>query len=93
MLWSDFFENKVANLAFMFYVDSDYVRDTTFSRSRSGWIALFCALTVTLISKMQTTIAQSTTDVDYFALNDFCQNISWLRRFLSDIWNRRSIFS
>ena len=55
------------------------------SKSRTGYICLFNGCAVSWKSKMQSTIAKSSCETEYIALNEGGAEIIWLRKILREL--------
>ena len=67
----------------LMWQDSSY-GDGDNRRSRTGFVAMVCGGTVAWGSKLQSTVALSTTEAEYMALAAAAQEVLFLRQLLSD---------
>ena len=67
------------------YSDADWGGDSETQRSTSGYVFQIEGNTVSWSSKRQSSVSRSTTEAEYIALSNACQEGVWLRRLLSDI--------
>ncbi len=67
------------------YSDADWGGDSETRRSTSGYVFQIQGNTVSWSSKRQSSVSRSTTEAEYIALSNACQEGVWLRRLLSDI--------
>ena len=67
------------------YSDSDWGRDTDNRRSVSGYVFLLGDSAISWNSKMQTTVAASSTEAEYMSLSHAARQGLWMRRFLVEI--------
>ena len=67
------------------FSDADWAGDVDTRRSTSGYVFQIGNSTVSWSSKMQATVAKSTTEAEYIALRQATQEAVWLRRLLFDL--------
>ena len=67
------------------YSDSDWASCSESRKSTSGLIFRLGECTVSWRSKKQSIVALSSTEAEYVALCEACQEVTWLRRLLHDI--------
>ena len=67
------------------YCDADWANESDTRRSVTGNIFLFQGGPVTWQSKLQSTVALSTTEAEYMALSAGCQEAMWLRALIKDL--------
>jgi hypothetical protein len=67
------------------YSDSDWAGCSESRKSTSGLIFRLGECTVSWRSKKQSIVALSSTEAEYVALCEACQEVTWLRRLLHDI--------
>ena len=67
------------------YSDADWAGDLDTCRSTSGYVYQIGQSAVSWCSKRQTTVAKSTTEAEYVALNQATQEAVWLRHLLADL--------
>ena len=70
---------------FLTYSDSDYAGDTDTLRSTGAYIVKIGSGAVDWSSKLQTVVAQSTTEAEYLAAVNAGRNIAWMRNLLSEL--------
>ena len=67
------------------YADADYAGDSQTRRSTTGYIFKLCNGPVTWASKLQRSVALSTTEAEYVAASNATKECIWLQQLLSDI--------
>ncbi|KMQ86075.1 gag-pol polyprotein [Lasius niger] len=67
------------------YCDADWANESDTRRSVTGNIFLFQGGPITWQSKLQSTVALSTTEAEYMALSAGCQEAMWLRALVRDL--------
>ena len=67
------------------FSDADWAGDVDTRRSTSGYVFQIGNSTVSWSSKIQATVAKSTTEAEYTALSQATQEAVWLRRLLFDL--------
>lgn len=67
------------------YVDSDWASDPITRRSRTGYIFYLHDGPISWMSKLQSTVALSSTEAEYMALSTGSQEAVWLRSLLRDM--------
>ena len=67
------------------YSDADWAGDITDRKSTSGYLLLLSSAAVTWKSKKQTVVALTTAEAEYVALCAAVQEVSWMRKLLSDL--------
>lgn len=60
------------------YSDADWGENRDNRRSTTGYTFLMADAAVTWVSRMQRTVARSSTEAEYMALSDACSEIAWL---------------
>ena len=60
------------------YSDADWGENRDNRRSTTGYVFLMANRAVTWASRMQKTVAQSSTEAEYMALSKACLEIAWL---------------
>ncbi|KAK6122523.1 hypothetical protein DH2020_043728 [Rehmannia glutinosa] len=72
------------------YCDANWISDTKYSKSTSGFIFTIGGGAVSWKSSKQTCIARSTMESEFIALDKAGEEAEWLRNFLEDIpcWNK-----
>ena len=63
------------------YVDSDFASDLD---KRRGYDFTLVGGSISWMSKIQATIAQSTTEVEYMVISHACKKAIWLKGFLGE---------
>lgn len=71
--------------ALVAYSDSDWSGDPDTSRSTSGYVFLYGTSAISWSSRRQKLVALSSTEAEYIALSNLGQELSWLRRFYSEL--------
>ena len=59
--------------------------DVETRRSTSGYVFQIQSNTISWCSRRQSSVARSTTEAEYIALSNACQESVWLRRLFSDV--------
>jgi len=67
------------------YSDSNWAGDLDTRRSTTGYTFLVNSGSISWSSKIQTTVALSTTEAEYMALSETTKEVIWLRQLLSDL--------
>ena len=67
------------------YCDADYAGDLSTRRSTAGFVFLLCGGAITWVSRMQPTVAASTTEAEYMAASIITKEALWLRNLLCDL--------
>jgi hypothetical protein len=67
------------------YTDSAHQNCLDTARSRAGFLVLFCACLICWKSKMQSIVAQSSTEAEYIASNDAVKETIWVRRMAKEL--------
>eukprot|EP00253_Pinus_taeda_P029468 PITA_29468 len=71
------------------YVDVDYAGDLDKRRSTTCYVFTFEGATISWMSKLQETVALSTTEAEYIAASDASKEAIWLKRLLDEIRRTR----
>ena len=75
---------SASNELFVTYSDADYAGDDTTLRSTGAYVVMMGTGAVDWSSKLQSVVAQSTTEAEYIAANAAGRNIAWLRNLLTE---------
>ena len=67
------------------YCDADYTGDLASAKSTSGYLILLAGGTISWKSKLQTIIAQSTTEAEYIAINAVIKEAVYIRALLEEL--------
>ena len=67
------------------YVDSDHAGDKETRRSRTGYIVMLNGGPISWQSKLQSAVALSSTEAEYYALTDAVQEAIWIRQLMEEI--------
>eukprot|EP00253_Pinus_taeda_P021000 PITA_21000 len=71
------------------YVDDDYVGDLDKRRSTTGYVFTLAGGAISWMSKLQETIALSTTETEYIAASDASKETIWLKGLLDEIGRKQ----
>lgn len=77
--------NCTATLSGM--ADSDFAADTDDCKSISGYAFLLAGAAISWSAKRQTTVAQSTTESEYYGYNYAAREAMWLRELMAQFYN------
>ena len=66
------------------FVDSDFAGDLDKRRFTSGYVFTLAGGAISWMSKLQDTVALSTTEVEYIATSHACKEAIWLRGLLRE---------
>jgi hypothetical protein len=72
------------------FTDADFAADVDKRRSTSGAVMLMQGAAVLWISKLQSTVATSTTEAEYVAASTATKEGLWVRKLLGEIYGRVS---
>ena len=72
------------------YVDADYAGDLDKRRSTTGYVFTLAGGVISWMSKLQETVALSTTEAEYLAASDACKEAIWLKFLLDEIGRCRN---
>jgi len=72
------------------YVDADMVSDRDNRRSTTWYVFTVGGRTDIWVSRLQSFVALSTTEVEYVAATEASKEMIWLQRFLDELVRRRS---
>ncbi|KAH9753878.1 Integrase catalytic domain-containing protein [Citrus sinensis] len=81
------------------YVDSDFAGDLDKRKSLSkrksttGYVFTFAGAAVSWVSKLQTVVALSTTEVEYMAATQACKEVIWIQRLLEELGHKQEKIS
>ena len=67
------------------YVDANYAGDLDKRRSTTGYIFTLAGGVISCMSKLQETVALSTTEAEYITASDSCKEAIWLKGLLDEI--------
>ena len=67
------------------HVDSDHAGDTRTRRSRTGYIVMMNGGPISWCSRLQSHVALSSTEAEYYAITDAVQETLWLRSLLNEL--------
>lgn len=67
------------------YSDSDWAEDRHYRRSTTGYVFALGSGAISWRSRKQKTVALSSTEGEYMALNDSCREALWLRYLLQEL--------
>ena len=70
------------------YCDADYAGDLVGRRSTSGFTFIFCNGAVSWGSRLQPTVAVSTTEAEYMAVSEAVKEAMWLRQLVRSMLGR-----
>jgi Reverse transcriptase (RNA-dependent DNA polymerase). len=75
------------------YADADWAQSRTDRKSNSGYVFKFKGGTISWACKKQNCVALSTTEAEYVALAEACQEGTWIQKLLEDFgeYHRRPI--
>lgn len=67
------------------YTDADWAGDTDSRKSTSGYVITFAGGAVSWQSKLQKSVALSTTEAEYIAATEACKEMLWMKNFLVEL--------
>ena len=67
------------------YADSDYARDLDKRRSLKGYLFIIRGCAISWKATLQSTVALSTTEVEYMAVIESCKEALWLRGLFGEL--------
>jgi Reverse transcriptase (RNA-dependent DNA polymerase) len=79
------FSSTTTNMELAGYCDADHASDIDTRRSVTGYIFFFGSAAVSWASRMQPTVAQSSTEAEYMALTEALNEAIHLRQLLDDL--------
>ncbi|KAH9671138.1 hypothetical protein KPL70_017236 [Citrus sinensis] len=71
------------------YVDSDFAGDLDKRKSTTGYVFTLAGATVSWVSKLQTVVALSTTEAEYMAATQACNEAIWIQRLLEELGHKQ----
>ncbi|XP_018405011.1 PREDICTED: uncharacterized mitochondrial protein AtMg00810-like [Cyphomyrmex costatus] len=66
------------------YTDANWAGDSHSRRSNTGYVIMFGLGAISWTSKRQSCVALPSTEAEFIALCEGCQELSWIRRILND---------
>lgn len=75
--------NKHTNDPIFGYADANWAEDRSDRKSNSGYIFIVYGAAVSWACRKQSCVALSTTEAEFIALSEACQEVYWLRRLLN----------
>lgn len=66
------------------YVDADWAGDSSDRKSTSGFLFRFAGGSISWSARKQTCVTLSSTEAEYVALTECCQEFRWVQRILED---------
>jgi len=69
----------------MGFTDSDWAADLAMHRSTTGYFVLLASGIVCWQSRLQKTVALSSTEAEYMALSDTCRQIMWMKSLFEEL--------
>ena len=67
------------------YADADWASDPKSRRSTTGYLVLLSGTAISWNSRVQKTIALSSTEAEYMSLSDTCRQLVWMRSFFKEL--------
>jgi hypothetical protein len=67
------------------YSDADFANDSTDSKSVTGSVITLAGAAVVYVSRKQSLVGQSTTEVEYIAAAETAKNVIWIRELLEEM--------
>ena len=77
--------NNILSNYLIGYLDADYIRDINTAKSTSGYIFFIANGPISWKSKLQTIIAQSTTEAEYMAINAATKEAIYIKSVLEEL--------
>ncbi|KAH9699504.1 hypothetical protein KPL71_024380 [Citrus sinensis] len=75
------------------YVDSNFTRDVDKRKSTTGYVFTLARGAVSWVSKLQTVVVLSTTEVEYMAATQVCKEAIWIQRLLKELGHKQEKIS
>jgi hypothetical protein len=72
------------------FADASFATDSTTGRSTTGFVLMLCGAAVAWRSKLQSCVAQSTTEAEYISLALAAAEVNWLRQLLAFLNNAQA---
>jgi transposase InsO family protein len=72
------------------FADASFATDSATGRSTTGFVLLLCGAAVAWRSKLQSCVAQSTTEAEYISLALTAAEVNWLRQLLAFLNNEQA---
>jgi hypothetical protein len=66
------------------FSDANYNEDRNNRKSNSGYVCFLGGATISWACRKQTCVSMSSTEAEYYALGESCQELLWLRKITSD---------
>lgn len=82
-----FFKKNNTQVQLNVYSDSDCAADISTRISTTGYVVMLGTSVISWSSQKQSSVAQSTTDAEYFAANQASREIVWIKKLLSPLYN------
>ncbi|KAI3636627.1 hypothetical protein MIR68_005316 [Amoeboaphelidium protococcarum] len=67
------------------YADADFANDQEGRRSTTGYVIQMCGASISWKSKLQSAVALSSTEAEYYAAAAVCQELCWFREILNEV--------
>ena len=80
-----------SNISLQGYVDVDMAGDKDNKRSTTGYVFTIGVTTVSWVSKIETVVALSTTEVEYVATTEASKEMIWLQRFMDELGKKHDM--
>ena len=78
------YSSPSSNFELIGYCDADYAADVDTRKSTSGFVVTLSGSPVSWASRLQRSVAQSTTEAEYVAIADCVKDILWYKQLLSE---------
>ena len=65
--------------------DASFANDPQQAKSVSGFVFFMAGGPITWSSRLQSVVAQSTTEAEYYAINEAAREAAWIRNFLTEL--------